>query len=206
MWTTLGTNVLPSELKDVVKRLGYTGVVGKLGGEWFKRYLKLTGFVMAYNFLITLAKDSVTPGAEYKGPIQALIIRMINAFEFPSIKWTTPAWIVLPEVLELLNNSLIGVPYESFIEKLQNKYNEYLQLWSNAKEKISKKSIVNKVKYDNTIDGLIKWMKEVKKLNLSNSDLPYVKSIGNNIYTYEDADNKVYKYEYTGTTFKDKLK
>ncbi len=58
--------------------------------------------------------------------------------------------------------------------------------------------------YTNDIPGFIKWFTEVKKMKLSDADLPYIKSAGNNIYTFEDANGTIYKYEYSGTTFKDK--
>jgi len=58
--------------------------------------------------------------------------------------------------------------------------------------------------YTNDIPGFIKWFTEVKKMKLSQEDLPYIKSVGNNIYTFEDANGTIYKYEYSGTTFKDK--
>lgn len=58
--------------------------------------------------------------------------------------------------------------------------------------------------YTNDVPGFIKWFTEVKKMKLSQEDLPYIKSAGNNIYTFEDANGTIYKYEYSGTTFKDK--
>ena len=59
----------------------------------------------------------------------------------------------------------------------------------------------NDLKFTNNIDGLVKWLTDVKKLNLIDADLPYIKSVGNNTYTYEDAEGKIHKYEYSGNTF-----
>jgi hypothetical protein len=59
----------------------------------------------------------------------------------------------------------------------------------------------NDLKFTNDIPGLVKWLTDVKKLNIGSEDLPYIKSVGNNTYTFEDAEKKIYTYEYSGNTF-----
>jgi hypothetical protein len=62
----------------------------------------------------------------------------------------------------------------------------------------------NDLKFTNDIPGLVKWLTDVKKLNIGSEDLPYIKSVGNNTYTFEDAEKKIYTYEYSGNTFQEK--
>lgn len=59
----------------------------------------------------------------------------------------------------------------------------------------------NELKFTNDISGLVKWLTDVKKLKLADADLPHIKSVGDNTYTYEDAEGKIYTYEYSGNTF-----
>lgn len=81
------------------------------------------------------------------------------------------------------------------------KLKEQIKTEQKKLENTANNIVNNELKFTNDIGGLVKWLTDVKKLNLIDEDLPYIKSVGDNTYTYEDAEGKIHTYEYSGNTF-----
>lgn len=99
-------------------------------------------------------------------------------------------------------DNLISDLYSNFFGTPQTLETRINKILSDANSENTTNNIVNnELKFTNDISGLVKWLTDVKKLKLADADLPHIKSVGDNTYTYEDAEGTIHTYEYSGNTF-----
>ncbi len=95
---------------------------------------------------------------------------------------------------------------QSELEKLEKKGTEVIDKAKSSVDSANVK-IPNIETYKNDLPSFTKWFikyMEGRNTPIGDSDKPYIKSPENGVYTFEDKNGKIYKYEYSGITFKPK--
>lgn len=211
--------------EDFAKQITYK--IGQLGGNAFVRAWVLVATITFLRWVWSYIEQQ--GGEEYVNRMNENEAKLLwkditeNIYLVDSLSWFIPfsqlSKIIMgmtkrKPALQLLKDIALGntdeekelkkidpnfTDTENTNPEIENAKNEFIDAVKKAQENTSNGS--NDLKFTNDIGGLVKWLTDVKKLSLIDEDLAAIKSVGNNTYTYEDADGKIHKYKYSGNTF-----